>query len=119
MARVIENIIQERRRQTEKWGNEKGLLKDGFPWYIKTKVSVLGEEFGEICRAVNDKDLENLYEETIQVAAVAAAMAEGILEWANQIGTSISSGSQKPLPSVQVVRGQQWEQLSLTNDIES
>lgn len=39
---------------------------------------VLGEEFGEVCRAINDGDLENLREELIQVAAVAVAWVERI-----------------------------------------
>lgn len=39
---------------------------------------VLGEEFGEVCRAINDDDLANLREELIQVAAVAVAWVERI-----------------------------------------
>lgn len=39
---------------------------------------VLGEEFGEVCRAINDGDLANLREELIQVAAVAVAWVERI-----------------------------------------
>jgi NTP pyrophosphatase (non-canonical NTP hydrolase) len=39
---------------------------------------VLGEEFGEVCRALNDGDLANLREELIQVAAVAVAWIERI-----------------------------------------
>ncbi len=39
---------------------------------------VLGEEFGEVCRALNDGDLANLREELVQVAAVAVAWVERI-----------------------------------------
>ncbi len=43
-----------------------------------TRTLVLGEEFGEVCRAVLEGDEANLREELIQVAAVAVAWVEAI-----------------------------------------
>lgn len=37
---------------------------------------ILGEEFGDVCRAVEDNNPRNLREELIQVAAVAVAWIE-------------------------------------------
>ena len=42
------------------------------------KVAVLGEECGEVARAVLDHDDSNLRTELVQVAAVAVAWLEGI-----------------------------------------
>ena len=38
--------------------------------------SILGEEVGEVNKAINDGDLDNYREELVQVAAVAVAMIE-------------------------------------------
>lgn len=40
--------------------------------------SVLGEEVGEVCKALNEHDPENLEEELIQVAAVCVKWLERI-----------------------------------------
>ena len=67
-ADIIEEIVRERGRQDMKWGEQ-----NHHPTYW---LSVLGEEFGEVCRAVCDKDAKNYREELIHVAAVAVSMAE-------------------------------------------
>ncbi|MES9681762.1 MazG-like family protein [Gottfriedia acidiceleris] len=81
MDSVNEEVYQERLRQIEKWGNQR------HP--IGTWLSILGEEFGEVCQAaqselglvsVKDTDADDLYMECIHVAAVASAIAEQIKE---------------------------------------
>lgn len=41
-------------------------------------LTILVEEVGEVARALQEKDVENLKDELIQVAAVAVAWVEGI-----------------------------------------
>lgn len=62
---VMDAIMDERRRQYEKWGDQ---IHSRENWMV-----ILGEEFGEACRAVFEKDDEEFLKELIQVAAVAAA----------------------------------------------
>jgi hypothetical protein len=70
---ILQDIIEERLRQNDKWGKQNHKPAG---W-----LSILGEEYGEVCKAVCD----NLYrigpnpnyrEELIQVAAVAIQMIE-------------------------------------------
>lgn len=37
-------------------------------------IEVMGEEFGEICRAINDKEGKNLYTESIQLISATLLM---------------------------------------------
>lgn len=46
---------------------------------ISERYVVLGEEVGEIARAIQINDTDNLYEELIQTAAECVRMAEQIL----------------------------------------
>lgn len=74
------NVMEERERQDEKWGEQN---HDPAVW-----ISILGEEFGELCQAVNETwfdngpeerqkgGYENMRREAIQVAAVAVALVE-------------------------------------------
>ena len=70
--RIFQEIREERRRQTEKFGP-----MDNTP---STWAVILGEEVGEVCRAIldarallNTGSQTNYREELIQVAAVAVA----------------------------------------------
>jgi len=64
-------IEQERELQDKKWG-----IQNHAPEYW---LGILGEEFGEVCKAVIEKDTVNhICEELIQVAAVATAFAQCI-----------------------------------------
>lgn len=68
--RIYADIKAERDRQDKKWG------KQSHPhagWYV-----ILGEEFGEVGRAIFEGT--NIREELVQVAAVAAAWIEQIDE---------------------------------------
>jgi phosphopantetheine adenylyltransferase len=72
-----EAIWKELQRVRKKHGTQHLTL---FDW-----ASILGEEYGEVCRAINeehfnDGDLQSVYAECIQVAAVAVHMAAVIRE---------------------------------------
>jgi NTP pyrophosphatase (non-canonical NTP hydrolase) len=68
-----EKLAGERKRQDEKWGEQN---------HNKTTwLSILGEEFGEVCRAVNESDnsalsAERITKELIHTAAVCQVMWE-------------------------------------------
>jgi hypothetical protein len=73
--KIFADILEERKRQREKWGIQTHLLSS---WLM-----ILGEEFGEACKAGNecyfrDSDLSNLRKELIQTTAVAIAIIESI-----------------------------------------
>ncbi|RDW17064.1 hypothetical protein CWR48_15595 [Oceanobacillus arenosus] len=76
---VLNAIHKERERQIAKWGKQ---VHDYPYWY-----AILGEEFGEVGQAIQkgsaahkSTDASDLYTELIQVAAVATAIAEQVLE---------------------------------------
>lgn len=80
MEEAIEGVIAERRRQIELWGTNSD--NQAFEW-----MSILGEEFGELCEAVNETffrrgrhpelgGYEKIIKEATQVAAVAVAIVE-------------------------------------------
>jgi len=78
-AMVFEKIIAERKRQNALKTEGKFTYTaaddvDGFK-----KLAILGEEFGEVSKALNEgDDLASLQAELVQVAAVATAWAEGL-----------------------------------------
>lgn len=63
---VLNDVYTERERQDVKWGDQSG--NTGALW-----MTILGEEFGESCKAWLEGDSENLRAELVQVAAVAVA----------------------------------------------
>ena len=64
---ILAEVSEERRRQLEKWGDQKHNLM--------TWIAILTEELGEAAKAALDgpEDSESLGNELIQVAAVAVA----------------------------------------------
>ena len=74
--KIFEAISVERERQINKWGLQ---LHDDSTWSL-----ILGEELGEVCKAIVDqlhtgktsKTKEELTQEIVQVAAVAVAWLE-------------------------------------------
>lgn len=78
---VLAAVELERQRQDR-------LLEDGkIEWNLADvtvgdgkKLVVIGEEYGEVCRAVLGGDSDNLYAELIQLAACVVAMAESVHE---------------------------------------
>lgn len=87
MCKRIEALIlvdKERDRQEKKWGDQSG--NHPCDW-----MSILGEEFGELCEAVNETCFSNashpdrggidkIIKEATQVAAVAVAIIEAALK---------------------------------------
>lgn len=72
-AAIAWEIIEERAKQVQKWGEERHTFSG---W-----VAILGEEFGEVCKEVGDTMYScypdsNYRHELIQVAAVAMKMIE-------------------------------------------
>jgi NTP pyrophosphatase (non-canonical NTP hydrolase) len=71
-APVWNAIMAERDRQDAKWGGVPGIDRRDDHTY----AAVLGEEFGEVCKAWLERDIAGLREELIQTAAVAIAWIE-------------------------------------------
>lgn len=77
---VLNDVVLERSRQDKKWGEQNHMPP---VW-----ISILSEELGELCQAVNETifdngvnerkkgGYENMRKEAIQVAAVAVAFVE-------------------------------------------
>lgn len=75
--KIIQQIIDERKRQDEKWGEQN---HHPLTWF-----SIIGEEYGEMLKAFNEywftedfKLLEDMQKEAIHVAASCVAMIECI-----------------------------------------
>ena len=68
--KVLTEIETERARQDSKWGIQN---HEPLKWN-----AILGEEFGEVSKAILENDTENYREELIQVAAVAIAAVESL-----------------------------------------
>jgi len=75
--KAMTDVISERAKQDEKWGEQNH--------YPQFWLGILGEEFGELCQAVNETvfdngtnlgGYENMRKEAVQVAAVALAFIE-------------------------------------------
>lgn len=76
--KVLADIVSERERQDEKWGTQEHTAP---VW-----VSIIGEEYGETCKAVNEfmfnatkANEQEIYNEAIQTAASCVALCEHIL----------------------------------------
>lgn len=77
---AIQSVLKERKRQDDKWGEQN---HDPTVW-----MCILGEEYGELCQAVNETwfdngpekrqigGYENMRAEAVQVAAVAVQLIE-------------------------------------------
>ncbi len=68
MVDIMGEIRRERIKQDSKWGVQN---HSQLTWN-----AILGEEFGEVSKAILEKDVINYREELIQVAAVAIAAIE-------------------------------------------
>jgi NTP pyrophosphatase (non-canonical NTP hydrolase) len=71
---VFSEVHAERQRQDAKWGGVPGIDRRD----DRTYAAVLGEEFGEVCKAWLERDVAGLRDELVQVAAVAVAWIEEI-----------------------------------------
>ncbi|MED1419037.1 hypothetical protein [Bacillus smithii] len=79
LLRVLEDVANERLHQNQKWGLQRHSYGD---W-----LKILIEEVGEVAQAMQvgenwakESDASNLYNELIQTAAVAVAIAEQVME---------------------------------------
>lgn len=75
MHKILRSVLRERVRQTTKWGIQSHSIPD---WMM-----ILGEEFGEACKAANEchfrnKPLADLRKEIVQTVAVGFAIIESI-----------------------------------------
>ena len=80
----IKLVVAERERQIDLWGDQSG--NHPFEW-----MAILGEEYGELCEAVNETCFQNpkhperggkpnIVKEAVHVASVAIAIAEAALK---------------------------------------
>jgi NTP pyrophosphatase (non-canonical NTP hydrolase) len=78
LAQILLDVVEERRRQDflKSQGKFAHTCADAMPASIK--LAVLAEEFGEVARAVCERDYANLREELVQVAAICVAWLEAI-----------------------------------------
>lgn len=79
-AEIFDAIGQERLRQSARWAGEHGWGAGDCSSNrvnLTVKAVVLGEEYGEVCRAILEQDNGQLATELVQLAAVCVA----ILEW--------------------------------------
>lgn len=74
---ILQAIFDERQRQKAKWGHMERRVENptSCPFW---KGNVLGEEMGEVNKAVVEEDKEATRKELIHVAAVAVAWLESI-----------------------------------------
>ena len=68
LSTVILMVVTERIRQKKLWGEQ----DHDAPFWL----SILGEEFGEVCRAVYEGKTDEYVTELVHVAAVAVQMIE-------------------------------------------
>jgi NTP pyrophosphatase (non-canonical NTP hydrolase) len=67
---IVVALLRERARQDAKWGEQN---HGDDRWAV-----ILGEEYGEVCLAINEGLSGELRDELIQVAAVAVAWLEAL-----------------------------------------
>jgi len=67
---ILMEVLQERIKQERKWGQQN---HDPLKWN-----AILGEEFGEVSKAILEGDIKNYRDELIQVAAVAIAAIDSL-----------------------------------------
>lgn len=73
--KIIADVLAERKRSDEKWGEQN---HGAYRW-----ASIIGEEYGEMCKAINEfgfnptlETKQDVYSETIQTIASCMAMLE-------------------------------------------
>lgn len=83
MEEALQAVIAERKRQIKLFGDQSGTPLNAW-------LGILGEEFGELCEAINESTFENsrhperggidnVFKEATHVAAVAVQLMEAIL----------------------------------------
>lgn len=69
---IFNEVKQERLRQDLKYGNQPQ------NWKSTAYLAILGEEFGEVAKAIVERNKEMYRKELIQLAAVAVAAIEDL-----------------------------------------
>jgi len=72
----FELIDEKREYEDDKWGRLPGIWPDPDEW----KLTVLTEEVGEVARGILERDIQQVFDELVDVAAVAVAWMEAIYE---------------------------------------
>lgn len=93
--KIIDDVLAERNRQDMKWGEQN---HNAYVW-----ASIIGEEYGEICKAINEfgfdptpKTEQDIYIEAIQTMASCMAMLECMQRNKNGWGANNESDSKVP-----------------------
>lgn len=63
-------VHNERQRQERLWGNDQSPDGDSGRVFREKFVAILGEEFGEVCKALLEGDEQHAVKEMVEVAAV-------------------------------------------------
>jgi NTP pyrophosphatase (non-canonical NTP hydrolase) len=70
---LFAKLVEERERQHQKFGDDPHATVEGF-------IRIAGEEFGEVCRGVNQHaKISELKKEILQLACVCIAFLDGDL----------------------------------------
>ena len=88
---ILLDISSERDRQDAKWGGIPGVDRRDDHTY----AAVLGEEFGECCKAWLERDTDSLRAELVQTAAVAVAWIEE-LDRGGMVARAAGDGGETP-----------------------
>lgn len=72
--RALTLVDRERDFQDKKWGKDNSHITPD-RW-----MTILGEEFGEVCEAIQRSNVDDIKAELVQVAAVAVRYIEQILQ---------------------------------------
>ncbi len=85
---IFDDISAERVRQDRlrDMGKFPWTLKDVENYHPMAGTSPMGEEFGEVCRAVCENDPTHLREELVQLAACCVAWIEGLDRMTGEYG---------------------------------
>ncbi len=82
MLTILQDVVEERLRQIDKWGGATGDGVENPRQSDYVRLRVLAEEFGEVAEAMGRPEDGNgkgdLRKELVQVAAVAVAWIEGL-----------------------------------------
>tara|TARA_Y100001954_G_C15774753_1_gene586354 strand:- start:1012 stop:1245 length:234 start_codon:yes stop_codon:yes gene_type:complete len=68
--KILQLILEERQKQDEKWGEQNHNI---YKW-----LAILGEEVGEVNKAVLEDNYKDVINELIQIGAVTVAMIESL-----------------------------------------
>lgn len=68
--KILQLILEERQKQDKKWGEQNHNI---YKW-----LAILGEEVGEVNKAVLEDNYKDVIDELVQIGAVTVAMIESL-----------------------------------------